>query len=155
MKERRAYIRFPIGLETLYQVIQETGSARLGMSFDVSLGGMRLSQPEALAPGHEVNITITLPQEGKITLKGSVVWCREGMSGEVDHQTGIRWTEINPASQARLNAFLSERFLSGPQVVLTESPLPSQRVDRRRLILFAIAGFLLIAFAVLISLLVR
>ena len=153
MRERRTYIRFPVGLEAIYQIIQEMGPPRLGMTTDLSLGGARLSQPETLTPGHEVNVTITLPKEGKITLKGVVVWCREVANDQIEHQAGVRWVEINPTSQARLNAFLNDRFLAGPQVVLVESPPPSQAAGRRRLLLFAIAGFILLALVGLISIL--
>lgn len=113
MRERRSFVRIPLGLETTYQVIGEATAPRLGLSEDLSLGGLRLSEPEPLEPGSGISMNVTLPVQGPMVLRGMVAWCRPVGSNDDrrngHYWAGIRWLEINPAARARLNAFLTER----------------------------------------------
>ena len=128
MLERRCYIRVPIGVEATYQVVEKLIAPRLGISEDLSLGGMRLTQPECLEPGHPIIVTLSLPVEGQVVLQGCVIWCREAVERRNGHKAGIRWVEVSPIAQARLNAFLTQRTRSGfsfspPPPVLLQPPV--------------------------------
>ena len=142
MRERRAYIRVPVGLEATYQIVQEMGPPRLGLSVDLSAGGMRLHQPERLTPGHEVSLSAILPRAGQVTLRGIIVWSREAVNGRGGHQAGIRWIEVSPAAQARLNAFLTEYTRSsGPAVSSIELLTPAP-INWPKVLLASLVGFL-------------
>ena len=98
-----------------------------GCITDLSLGGMGLYQPEPpLATGRELEVTFTLPQEGKVALRGIVVWTRESVDGRGGYQSGVRWLQIPPPAQARLNAFLAPRIRSprSSAGISTAAPMP-------------------------------
>ena len=106
MFERRAHIRIPVGLHGRYQLARKMGSPRLGLTQDVSLGGMQLACTEQLEPGERIAIDLPLPKEGEVGLTGVVLWSRksQGMGG---YEVGLRWTGLEPSAQARLNSFIT------------------------------------------------
>ena len=82
------------------------GSARLGMTQDISLGGMQMACTESLEPGERIAIDLPLPREGEAGLTGVVLWSRK--SQEMDgYEAGLRWTGLELSAQARLNAFIT------------------------------------------------
>ena len=109
MRERRSFIRMPVGLEISYQAEEGKSPFRLAVTEDLSLGGMQVWQPQPLDVGQKVNVSFYLPREGQVALRGVVVWSRESVNGRGGYKTGIQWEELHPPSQARLNAFLIER----------------------------------------------
>ena len=115
MRERRGFIRIPVGLEVCYQAAEGKRPLRLAMTEDLSLGGMQIWQPEPLEQGQKVNVDFTLPKEGHVALHGVVAWCREAVNGRGGYKAGIQWEELHPPSQARLNAFLIDRTKSRSQ----------------------------------------
>lgn len=151
MHERRAFVRIPLGLETTYQVIGEAALPRLGLSEDLSLGGLRLSEPELLEPGSGISMNMTLPVQGPMVLRGMVAWCRpvgsNGNRRNGHYRAGIRWLEIHPGAQARLNAFLTERTHS--QAVAVPLPKPPHGVHLFwwRIIGLGVLAFLLLLIA--------
>ncbi len=124
MHERRAYIRVPVGIEASYQLARNLSAPRFGMSQDVSLGGMRFTPSDPLQPGDKVSVTLALPREGDVILAGVVVWARESHDGRSRYEAGLRWTEVNPAAQARLNAFLTEHTRSYDVVASAPPEVP-------------------------------
>lgn len=109
MPERRTAIRVPVNLKTSIEVKEKILSAQTGTTVDLSNKGMRLSQAKPLEPGREVSISFELPAEGQISGRGVVVWCGESKDGREGYQAGIRWVQVHPTAQARLNAFLADR----------------------------------------------
>ncbi len=147
MRERRATIRVPFGAEGTYEPGKGLSAPRLGFSQDLSLGGMRLGTAERLDPGERVHISIPLPAEGPVSMRGVVVWSREAYrAGQAGYECGLRWTEVDPASQARLNAFLTSATRDA-SITLSSGGAILPTTDWPRAVLFsaAAAALLLIA----------
>lgn len=114
MPDRRTSIRVPVNLKTSIQVRETVTSAQTGTTLDLSNGGMRLSGSQPLAPGREVSVSFELPTEGQVVGQGLVVWCGESKDGSEGYQAGIRWLQVHPTAQARINAFLAQRTQDRP-----------------------------------------
>lgn len=150
MNERRVHLRVPVGLEGTYQLLGDLSGPRLGMTEDVSLGGLRLSSADRLQPGDSVAITLKFPEQGQVSVTGVVVWSREfDESGQRNFESGLRWTEIDAHAKARLNAFVTEYTRGGLRSFATTfagitllSPVRWQLAVGTGLALFAI-GMLL------------
>ncbi len=147
MRERRAFIRVPVGVETTYQMVSVNIPPRLGLSEDLSLGGMRLSQVEALEPGRSITMNVSLP-EGQISLRGIVIWCRQAqtLGRQSGYQSGLRWLEVTPVAQARLNAFLTH-YSTAPRPTSTPTQSSSSggiSVLWWRAIFLGVLGFILL-----------
>lgn len=148
MRERRAYVRVPAGLEVTYQIAQPSVPARLGMGEDLSFGGMRLWLPERLDPGHKLSLNLTFPEGIQTTFQGMVVWSQEVGDGKGGFRCGIRWAALNPISQARLNAFLTSRTRPSPDSLKgTTSSAPKPPIFWPRAIALAALGFALLTLA--------
>lgn len=144
--ERRASARVIVGLEATYQLSGESGSPQLALSRDVSHGGIRLWNPKPLEPGRAISLSLSLPNQDPVVLRGVVVWCRESTNGRGGFQAGIRWMDPAPTAQARLNAFLSERTPPAPARILSISKVQPAIVWWRAITL-ALLGFVLLAAA--------
>ncbi|MBI1952905.1 MAG: PilZ domain-containing protein [Candidatus Omnitrophica bacterium] len=108
MQERRVFVRIPVGIDLTYQVNEGLTPPRLGISEDLSLGGMRFRPLERLEAGQRIAVTLDFPKVGKAVLNGLVVWSRDLMGNSPGYQAGLRWDEISPSDQTRLNAFIVE-----------------------------------------------
>ena len=109
MNERRAHIRVTAGIEGTYQLLGDLSGPRLGMTQDLSLGGARVSSVNRLPAGEKVSVQLSLPKQGAVAITGVVVWSREKQeSGQRNFETGLRWLQIDPHAQARLNAFITD-----------------------------------------------
>lgn len=109
MNERRAQFRVPVGIEGTFHLLGDLSGPQLGITQDVSLGGLRLSSAQRFQPGDKVSIALMLPQQGPVSVTGVVVWSREGQqSGQQNFEAGLRWAEIDAHAQARLNAFVTD-----------------------------------------------
>ncbi|GEM_PF-5647090 len=109
MSERRVAPRVSLDLEASYQVIEEVAPPQVAFSQDVSLGGMRLHHSKPLERGKKISLIFSLPTAGQVILHGVVVWCQEAVNDRGGYQAGVRWVEVSPISQARLNAYLTQR----------------------------------------------
>jgi hypothetical protein len=82
---------------------------RLGITQDISLGGMRFSSTDRMQPGDKVAVNLTLPREGPVSIMGVVVWSRPSAErGPEDYEAGLRWFSVNAHAQARLNSFVTD-----------------------------------------------
>lgn len=118
MRERRCFVRVPVGVEISYQSGEEPSSPRLGMSEDVSQEGMRICQPEPLEKGKEILVSFSLPSGGRLEIAGKVVWCSKGSGpNQALYHAGLRWIQVPQAVRSRLNAFLIERIEPGTPIL--------------------------------------
>ena len=113
MRERRAYTRVPAGVEAQFQVLQDVDAPRLALTKDISLSGMRFTPSEKLDPGSKVFVTLFLPKEGQVNLSGVVAWAQGGHGDREGYDVGLRWSDVSPVAQARLNSFITDRTRSG------------------------------------------
>ncbi len=129
MDERRSTIRVPVGLEGTYQRLGDLSGPRLGITEDISLGGLRLSSASPLQAGDHVAIEMKLPQQGAVSLKGLVVWSRQiEESGQRNYESGLRWDEVDAHAQARLNAFVTGFTRSRSYFSASAGMMPASRV---------------------------
>ncbi len=142
MQERRVFVRIPVGIDLTYQVKEGLTPPRLGLTEDLSLGGMRFRPLERMEAGQRISVTLDFPKQGKAILHGLVVWSREVPIQAGGYQAGVRWDDIPPADQARLNAFVVEHMR--PRSSLNLSASPARGINLRRAILLSLLGFLLI-----------
>lgn len=120
MFERRTHIRIPVGLHGRYQQADKMAGARLGLTQNVSMGGLQMACLERLEPGDPVAVDLPLPREGEVGLTGVVVWARksEGTSG--GFEVGMKWTALDPSAQARLSAYINSYNRARPEAVTVE-----------------------------------
>lgn len=115
MKNRRTYLRIPIGVKAQFQLAKERGVVpRPAVAQNISMIGMRLSPVEELPLGQKVSVTLALPHAGKVRLSGVVVWAQLAHRGTREYDVGLRWTALAVADQAKLNAFLTEQRAQAP-----------------------------------------
>lgn len=123
MRERRCFVRVPVGVEVSYQT-GESATPRLAMSEDISQEGMRISQPELLERGTEISISFVLPSGGRLELAGKVVWCSKWSGpGQNLYHAGLRWLQIHAGARAHLNAFLIDRIEPGTPIMGIDASL--------------------------------
>lgn len=108
MFERRTHIRIPVGLQGRYHLAQKMASLRLGLTQDISLGGMRMACTERIDPGERIAVDLPLPREGEVGLTGVVLWSRKSEAVPGGYEVGLRWAGADPAAQARLSSYISQ-----------------------------------------------
>lgn len=125
--DRRLCARVPVYLELTYQKEKEAAHSHRGIAHDISRGGLGLRQYGSLHVGHRIYVALTLPHQGRIHLRGIVVWCAE-KEGNVPslHHAGLRWAKVDRAAQTRLDAFLNEQIESAKK---PQGPFMSPAAD--------------------------
>lgn len=146
MRERRTFIRIPVNLEATYQAKEGAVPSQLARGIDLSLGGIRLTSAAPLTPGQCLSITFTLPKEGLAVVHGIVVWCQESINGRGGYQAGVRWAEVSPSAQARLNAFVAREVHPAIKPLAPITALESP-IRWGRAILTGVLGFTALALA--------
>ena len=143
MQERRVFVRIPVGIDLTYQVKEGLTPPRLGISEDLSLGGMRFRPLERLEAGQRVAVTLDFPKLGKAVLNGLVVWSRDLLGNAPGYQAGLRWDEISPSDQTRLNAFIVEHARPKPSSEITAFGPAQTPLNWSRIAALSALGFLL------------
>lgn len=142
MNERRTHIRVPVGVEGTYQLLGSLVGPRLGMTQDISLGGLRISSTDRMQPGDKVAINLGLPKEGQVSMTGVVVWSRQSAeAGQANYEAGLRWLEVDVHTQARLNSFITDFTRSRSSSITTRDIIITPPIQWARAIILAAAVF--------------
>ena len=91
MDEKRKHIRQKVGLKS---EVTDNEGLTYSKTVDVSKGGLFISTPDPVGIGSDINLSIQLPGEKSIELKGTVKWVR---NDEVEGERagmGIEFSEI-------------------------------------------------------------
>lgn len=146
MFERRSQIRIPVGLHGRYLLARKMAAPRLGLTQDISLGGMQMACLERLEPGERVAIDLPLPREGEVGLTGVVLWSRKSDATPGSYEVGMKWAGLDPADQARLNSYISSytRARSAPVIAAVAQPEPLISWPRTLGLAFVLSAVLLI-----------
>jgi PilZ domain len=74
----------------------------LGVVYDLSIGGARVSTEAEIRPGDEVALTLRLPRQIKPAdiAVATVQWTK-------DHFFGLAFTELSPSAQDRLKKYVA------------------------------------------------
>lgn len=95
---------------------------RIGRSVDLSESGMLAEFPRPLPEGSIVDLRFFLPgQKEGLTIRAEVARCASRT--EDAHDAGLRFTDIEPADKARLQAFLAQTESEPARGALTAASL--------------------------------
>ena len=75
-------------------------------SMDISNGGIFISTPEPIHIGSEVVLTIKMPDEGEIEMKGVVRWMDENDKKQGKSGMGIEFVELNEDLRNKINQII-------------------------------------------------
>jgi len=112
--ERRKYARLDLALTVSYRVTGETGGApvdpREAVSSDISLGGLRLMTPAALANGTMLDLEILLGEDEARPIKaeGEVVW--QNKISDTSYETGVMIKNMPNDDKSRFMQFVFDQM---------------------------------------------
>ncbi len=111
--ERRKFARLDLALTVSYRIIGQSEMApdpREGISSDVSIGGLRLMTPTALANGTMLALDIVLgDDEGDpITAEGEVVW--QSKITNTSYETGVMIKNMPDVDKNRFMSFVFDQM---------------------------------------------
>jgi uncharacterized protein (TIGR02266 family) len=86
--------------------VRTEDSVTLSSSVDLSRGGIFISTPEPLGNGSTVNLTIMLPGNGEVEVKGVVKWIREDETPSGKAGMGIEFLDVNSDITRKLEGLL-------------------------------------------------
>lgn len=83
----------------------------MGLTEDVSSGGVFVATWQPLKVGTEVELTFTLPGDFEVTCEGIVCWLRQPRAGDVDTVPGmgVRFTSLPTGAAAIIQRFVAKR----------------------------------------------
>jgi uncharacterized protein (TIGR02266 family) len=92
MKEKRKFERSKV--DTKSEVHFDEGMT-FSKSTDMSNGGIFITTPEPLGQGSEVSLSLQIPGEESVEIKGVVRWVRESDDDESKSGMGIEFVDIS------------------------------------------------------------
>ncbi len=108
LSEQRKFVRVPAGIEAEYRSLALLTPPKLGLTRDISLGGMRFAAPEKLSPGELIGVSLELASNGTISMTGEVLWTRQVYNGDsMGYESGVCWSKMDKEEASRLNEFVS------------------------------------------------
>lgn len=103
IRERRAYARLDIPLETDYKITEREKPSIAAASSDISLGGIRLIAPENIAAGIILELRMKAPAGiESCQAQGEVVWSRSLPDKPGYYEIGVRFFRIDHEQLAAL-----------------------------------------------------
>ncbi len=92
MEEKRKHAR--TRLKARSEVHFDEGMT-FSRSLDLSNGGLFISTPEPLSEGSEVSLSLQIPGEDSVDIKGIVRWVRESEDDETKSGMGIEFKDVS------------------------------------------------------------
>ncbi len=80
-----------------------------GRAANMSVGGVFLATRNLLHPGREVDLVLSLPEAGRVELKGEVSWRRGPGDDEGPPGFGVAFTEADETARSAIEAFVDSR----------------------------------------------
>ncbi len=103
--ERRAAPRVTVEVEVSFS---SESQFFVGLSGDLSEGGLFVATWRTLPVAAAVNIALSLP-DGPVFARGSVRWIRGAVEGGAAPGLGIAFDSLSADDRARIEAFCAER----------------------------------------------
>jgi len=103
MKEKRKHERVS---KTLKSEVHGPDAVTLSKSADLSNGGIFITTPEPLESGSQVEMSLYIPGEEPIRLKGVVMWKRENESDEQKAGMGIEFLQLDGPDAEKIKKML-------------------------------------------------
>jgi uncharacterized protein (TIGR02266 family) len=92
MEEKRKFERNKVNAKS--EVHFDEGMT-FSKSTDLSSGGLFISTPEPLSEGSEVSLSLQIPGEESVDIKGVVRWVRESSDDESKSGMGIEFVDVS------------------------------------------------------------
>lgn len=115
MEERRRFVRLDARAEVACTVLP-SGTSQRAATRDLGAGGIRLVTEQAIAPGTQLQVAISLPgREQPVNALAEVIWSEQHeLIGKGDRrrsvESGARCVEIAPSDQEALAEFVAGRL---------------------------------------------
>lgn len=108
MREKRKFIRFEIALKVTYTIQKEPKMEKVGITKDVSAGGIKLLTEERLETGKKVDLKMFIPEAlNPAHLNGVVLWSRDNEEGKKpSYCAGIEFGRIEEDNKSTFLRFL-------------------------------------------------
>ena len=103
MTENRKSERIKKGIKS--EVLSEE-YASFSSTVDLSKGGIFISTPEPLSNGSEVSMSIHIPGQGEVEVKGIVRWVREDETDSEKAGMGIEFVNVSGDLKKKLDEFI-------------------------------------------------
>ncbi len=148
LSEQRKFVRIPAGVEAEYRSLAKLAPSKLGLTRDISLGGMRFASPERLSPGEFMGVALELPADKTVSMTGEVLWTRQVYNGDsMGYESGVRWSKMDKGEVSRLSEFVSGFADSNLTPTMVSTTLISQEplIVWPRALAIAFGTFALIA----------
>lgn len=110
MREKRKFIRFNISLKTTYILQREPKVEKMGITKDVSAGGVQLLTEEKLNVGDKMGLKFFIPEAlNPAHLNGIVLWSKLVSTGtKSSYSAGIEFIDIEEDNKNTFLKFLCD-----------------------------------------------
>jgi c-di-GMP-binding flagellar brake protein YcgR len=110
--ERRKYRRFQTALEISYRIKPGGHGEAVGMTVDISAGGMKILLYEKLSAGTHLDMQADLPGIAKhVQLEGEVAWSgdagEEPASGKRSFYAGVKFSSLKEPARTMLINYIN------------------------------------------------
>src|SRR3990172_9534880 len=106
-KERRKFKRFDTFVSVKYKVKEKEDESGLGLSRDLSRGGVKLACNDSLRKGSVLDFEIDIPDDPKpVRGKGEIAWVKKAKSTRKsderrDYDIGVKFLAMDPVDKFR------------------------------------------------------
>ncbi|MBP1712739.1 MAG: PilZ domain [Deltaproteobacteria bacterium] len=107
--ERRKHPRISVDLPIEYSRVENAANPRNGRAANASQGGLLVYLPEQVQVGQALRLMIyfSIPTIQKVEITAEVAWVDIPMGEKpVEYRVGLKFLEILPEDQEKLNKFL-------------------------------------------------
>tara|TARA_Y100000031_G_C8086365_1_gene322085 strand:- start:347 stop:703 length:357 start_codon:yes stop_codon:yes gene_type:complete len=110
MREKRRFIRFDISVKVNYTTLKEPKTEKVGITKNISAGGLHLSTEEKLETGTKLELKFIIPEAlNPAHLKGTVLWSKEADDDKKPvYTSGIEFISIEEDNKNTFLKFLCD-----------------------------------------------
>ncbi len=92
--------------KTIKSEVKSEEALTYSTTVDVSTGGMFISTPEPLGSGSKIELSITVPGDGEVTIHGVVKWIRDDETGGCRAGMGIEFQDMDESTKKKLGELI-------------------------------------------------
>ncbi|HSV95748.1 MAG TPA: TIGR02266 family protein [Spirochaetota bacterium] len=99
MEEKRKHLRVQ---KRIKSEVRSDQGITLSATFDMSHGGLFITTPEPMGEGSEVELSLYIPGEEPVNMKGTIRWKREDESDQIKAGMGIEFIDASDETIKKL-----------------------------------------------------
>lgn len=92
--------------KTIRSEVRSDDALTYSSTVDVSTGGIFISTPEPIGSGSKIELSITVPGDGEVTIHGVVKWIREDEKEGCRAGMGIEFQDMDEATKKKLGELI-------------------------------------------------